>query len=158
MRFSEVNKIVESMSFHAYKKNPENGYWRPVTGDESRFQDKVYARDFDGDAFDHLNPKYNPDHALGLANANARDVMNTLGYDEEGTIPIDEFIARTTQWLQKNIGKLSPEEPSQTDATPGGMTAVSGGRDEGYMNQIVKKMNAIARDGKKLGATNVGIN
>jgi hypothetical protein len=38
------------------------------------------------------------------------------------------------------------------------MTAVSGGRDEGYMNQIVKKMNAIARDGKKMGATHAGIN
>ena len=38
------------------------------------------------------------------------------------------------------------------------MTTVSGGRDEGYLNQVVKKMNAIARDGKKLGATHVGIN
>ena len=157
MRFKEVNQIVESMSFHAYKKR-EDGVFTPVTGDESKFQDKVYARDFDGDAFDFLNPDYNQDHALNLANANARLVMDAIGYDEDDTPPIDEFIARTTQWLQKNIGNSSPEEPSQTDKTPGGMTTVSGGRDEGYLNQVVKKMNAIARDGKKLGATHVGIN
>ena len=71
---------------------------------------------------------------------------------------IDEFIARTTQWLQKNIGKRSKEEPSRVDKQPGGMTMISGGKPEGYYNRIIKRMNEIARDGKKMGATHVGVN
>ena len=88
----------------------------------------------------------------------AYDVFDTIGYDTDATIPIDEFIARTTQWLQKNIGKRSKEEPSRVDKQPGGMTMISGGKPEGYYNRIIKRMNEIARDGKKMGATHVGVN
>jgi len=70
-------------------------------------------------------------------------------------IPIDEFIARTTQWLQKAIGKPSPEQEPEVDATPGGATMIRGGMPEGYFNQVIKQMNHIARVGKENGATHV---
>ena len=76
-------------------------------------------------------------------------VMDELGYptnlEDASPFPIDEFIARTTQWLQKAIGKPSPEEPTTIDQNPGGATMIGGGKPEGYMNQMVKAHNELAR-------------
>ena len=42
--------------------------------------------------------------------------------------------------MQKNIGKRSPEEPATRD-----VNMISGGKPEGYMNQMVKAHNEVAR-------------
>ena len=142
------------MSFHAYKKDPEKGYFRMVTGDQERYKDEVYKTDFAGDPKDYINPNYDPDHDLNLSNANAYEVFDVLGYDVyDGSVPIDEFIARATQWLQKNIGKPSQEQPATQDGN-----IISGGKREGYYNDVIMRMNKIARDGKRMGATHVGAN
>jgi len=159
MRYNEIYKISESMSFHAYKKNPGENYFSMVTGDEDQYSDQVYKTDFDGDPKDFMNPKYNPQHDLNLSNHNAGEVFDVLGYDVyAGSIPIDEFIARATQWLQRNIGKPSQAQEPNVDKTPGGMTMTSGGKREGYFNDVIMRMNKIARDGKSMGATHVGAN
>tara|TARA_Y100000114_G_scaffold123493_1_gene119054 strand:- start:1228 stop:1707 length:480 start_codon:yes stop_codon:yes gene_type:complete len=159
MRFNEIKQIHESMSFHAYKKKPGDNYFSMVTGDEDQYKDEVYKTDFDGDPADFKNPNYNPEHDLNLSNYNAGEVFTELGYDVyAGSIPIDEFIARATQWLQKNIGKPSPEQEPEVSKTPGGMTSISGGKREGYFNDVIMRMNKIARDGKAMGATHVGAN
>ena len=85
-----------------------------------------------------------------MSNASMRQFLDTLGYnpdfeDNQPPVPAKEFIARTTQWLQKNIDKPSPEEPTQVDKNPGGPTMYSGGREEGYMNQQIKAHNELAR-------------
>ena len=159
MRLYELNTVTESMSFHAYKKNPGNTYFSMVTGDEDQYKDEVYKTDFDGDPADFKNPNYNPEHDLNLSNHNAGEVFDVLGYDVyAGSIPIDEFIARATQWLQKNIGKPSAQEPTTVDKRPDGPTIYSGGKPEGYFNDVIMRINKIARDGKQMGATHVGAN
>ena len=159
MRFNEIKQIYESMSFHAYKKKPGNTYFSMVTGAEDQYKDEVYKTDFDGDPADFKNPNYNPEHDLNLSNHNAGEVFDVLGYDVyAGSIPIDEFIARATQWLQKNIGKPSAQEPTTVDKRPDGPTIYSGGKPEGYFNDVIMRMNKIARDGKQMGATHVGAN
>ena len=85
-----------------------------------------------------------------MSNASMRQFLDTLGYnadfeDNQPPVPAKEFIARTTQWLQKNIGKPSPEVPTTVDKNPDGPTIYSGGRDEGYMNRQVKAHNELAR-------------
>ena len=85
-----------------------------------------------------------------MSNASMRDFLDTLGYnpdfeDNQPPVPAKEFIARTTQWLQKNIDKPSAYEPTQVDKNPGGPTMYSGGREEGYMNQQIKAHNELAR-------------
>ena len=79
-----------------------------------------------------------------MSNASMRQFLDGLGYDpnfeDMSPVPAKEFIARTTQWLQKNIGKPSPEEPATRDGN-----MISGGKPEGYMNQMVKAHNEIAR-------------
>jgi hypothetical protein len=84
-----------------------------------------------------------------MSNASMRQFLDALGYDSDfedmSPVPAKEFIARTTQWLQKNIGKPSPEEPTTIDQNPGGATMIGGGKPEGYMNQMVKAHNEIAR-------------
>ena len=80
--------------------------------------------------------------------------MDELGYttdlEDASPFPIDEFIAKTTQWLQKSIDKPSPEEEPQQDGN-----IISGGKPQGYYNQVIKQMNHIARVGKQNGATHV---
>ena len=84
-----------------------------------------------------------------MSNASMRQFLDALGYnpdfEDQSPVPAKEFIARTTQWLQKNIGKRSPEEPTTIDQNPGGATMIGGGKPEGYMNQMVKVHNEIAR-------------
>ena len=36
MRYTDIHNVTEGMSFHAYKKDPEKGYFRIVTGDQER--------------------------------------------------------------------------------------------------------------------------
>ena len=84
-----------------------------------------------------------------MSNASMRVFLDTLGYDSDfedaGPVPAKEFIARTTQWLQKNLDKPSAEIPTTVDKNPDGPTIYSGGRDEGHMNRVVKGHNELAR-------------
>ena len=84
-----------------------------------------------------------------MSNASMRQFLDTLGYnadfEDQSPVPAKEFIARTTQWLQKNIDKPSAYEPTTVDRSGGGATMYSGGRDEGHMNNVIKGHNELAR-------------
>ena len=84
-----------------------------------------------------------------MSNASMRQFLDALGYDpdfeEASPVPAKEFIARTTQWLQKHIDKPSQEIPTTVDKNPGGPTMISGGKPQGWMNQSVKVHNELAR-------------
>ena len=85
-----------------------------------------------------------------MSNASMRQFLDALGYnpdfeDNQPPVPAKEFIARTTQWLQKNIDKPSAEIPTTVDKNPGGPTMYSGGREEGHMNNVIKGHNELAR-------------
>ena len=97
MRYQEFNKtqaIRESMSFSARKQDPKTKAFMPVTGDQPRYEPDFYKPDWPYDKDPKPNPDYNPEEDLSLSNANMREVMDTLGYDAEDSIPIDEFIGR----------------------------------------------------------------
>jgi len=154
MRFRElVQAIQESMSFSAGAKGEDN-MWRSSVDSGDRYHPDVYKADYPYDAEPKPNPDYKPELDLTLSNANMRQVMDELGYptdlEDASPFPIDEFIAKTTQWLQKAIGKQSPEEEPQQDGN-----MISGGKPEGYYNRVIKQMNSIARSGKQNGATHV---
>jgi hypothetical protein len=84
-----------------------------------------------------------------MSNSSMRQFLDGLGYDpnfeEASPVPAKEFIARTTQWLQKNLDKPSQEIPTQVDKNPDGPTMISGGKPEGWMNRSVKVHNELAR-------------
>jgi hypothetical protein len=155
----KVKEILlnESMEFSAGHKDKKDGYWSSDTDPGSRFAPEFYTSDKydDGSIPPPLNPNFDPDLNLTLANANMYEVMSELGYDTEDNIPIDEFIGKTTHWLKQHIGKLSAEEPSTVEKGSQGATLISGGKEEGYFNDVIMRMNKIARIGKKRGATHV---
>ena len=159
MRIREVAKAIkEGVDFNAGHLNKEKGYWTSDTDPGSRYGDEFYKTDWPYDKEPPDNPDYDPELDLNLANANMRQVFDELGYgdDVEGmNIPIDEFIGRSTQWLRKAINKRSPEEPTTVDKSGGGATMISGGKREGYFNEVIMLMNKIARTGKQRGATHV---
>jgi hypothetical protein len=99
-----------------------------------------------------------------LSNASMREFLSGLGYgadfEDMPAVDIKEFISRTTQWLQKNLDKRSPEQEPTVDKQPGGATMISGGKPEGWMNQLVKQHNELARKIKQAHPeiTHVGFN
>jgi len=130
-RVTAAEKIEEGASMMPYFKDPKDEKQMTWT-----FPD-AWAKD------EPLDTPY-------MSNASMRDFLDTLGYnpdfeDNQPPVPAKEFIARTTQWLQKNIDKPSAYEPTQVDKNPGGPTMYSGGREEGYMNQQIKAHNELAR-------------
>ena len=84
-----------------------------------------------------------------MSNMSMREFLDGLGYDSnfEDASPVDakEFVAKTTQWLQKNIDNPSKEIPTTIDKSGGGATMIGGGKPEGWMNRQVKHHNELAR-------------
>ena len=84
-----------------------------------------------------------------MSNASMRQFLDTLGYnadfEDQSPVPAKEFIARTTQWLQKNINKPSQEIPTTVDRSGGGATMIGGGKPEGWDNRQVQHHNELAR-------------
>ena len=127
-RVTAAEKIEEGASMVAYHKHPKDDkLWTFPDG---------YTDD------EEVETPY-------MSNASMRNFLDELGYDpnfeDAGPVPAKEFIARTTQWLQKHIGKPSPEVPTTVDRSGGGATMIGGGKPEGYMNQMVKAHNELAR-------------
>lgn len=105
------------------------------------------------------NPNFKSWTAFNLSNDNAHRFMEALGYqaDNHYLIPINEFIARITQWLKKNVGKPSGAvEPVET-TFQGGAKIIDGGLPEGYLNKRMLQAAKIAREGKNLGATHISV-
>jgi len=156
---ADEQDIEEGMGFHAATFDKEKNQWDTSLDSGDRYEKDFYRTDWPQNQDPKDNPEYKPEWDIHLSNHNAREVMGELGYptdlEDQSPFPIDEFIAKSTQWLQKAIGKPSPEEPTTVDRSGGGATMYSGGKPEGYYNRVIKMMNQMARDGKAHGATHV---
>lgn len=55
------------------------------------------------------NPKYRPDMDMNLSNDNMGDMMDSLGFNNDGdssyNIPIDQFIQACQRWLKQHLDK-----------------------------------------------------
>ena len=84
-----------------------------------------------------------------LSNRSVREILDALGLDpsfeDAGPIEIDKFINISTEWLKKNIDKPSADVPTTVDKSGGGATMISGGRPEGWINNMVMTFNKEAR-------------
>ena len=84
-----------------------------------------------------------------LSNHSAREILGALGLDTDfeyaGPIEIDKFINISTGWLKKNLDKPSADVPTTVDKSGGGATMISGGRPEGWINNMVMTFNKEAR-------------
>ena len=84
-----------------------------------------------------------------LSNHSVREILDALGLDssfeDAGPIEIDKFINISTEWLKKNLDKPSADVPTTVDKSGGGATMISGGRPEGWINQMVMTFNKEAR-------------
>ena len=84
-----------------------------------------------------------------LSNHSVREILGALGLDtsceDAGPIEIDKFINISTGWLKKIIDKPSADVPTTVDKSGGGATMISGGRPEGWINNMVMTFNKEAR-------------
>ena len=129
-RITKLAGLKEGASMLPYYKDPKDEKQRTWTFPDAWQKDE------------ELDTPY-------MSNVSMRQFLDALGYDpnfeDQSPVPAKEFIARTTQWLQKNIDKPSAEIPATVDQNPGGPTMYSGGREEGHMNRVVKGHNELAR-------------
>lgn len=90
-------------------------------GDEEyKYLDSVFPKEWtdqnlgwrdlgDGDEEEIENPEYRPDLDMNLSNDNMGDLMDSLGFDNDGdssyNIPIDQFIQAAQRWLKQHLDK-----------------------------------------------------
>lgn len=170
----KIQDLMESMDLapvtkKKHKKFPQ-GVWSSAFPndwtqyydiDEVQRQGKTFM-DYEYPDEPPKNPNFREDLELNLSNANMvhimSDVLGFPGDSREGfLIPINEFIARATQWLQRSVGKLSSEVPTEITKGEGGPTMIDVGRREGYENQNILQAVKIAREGKQMGATHISV-
>lgn len=92
---------------------------------------------------------------FNVVNRNARLILGALGIDcdEGGVVEIKKFAGLCSAWLQHNIGKRSAEFESRTTKGETGPTVIDGGLREGYLNEKIHQLAAMARTGEAAGAT-----
>ena len=94
---------------------------------------------------------------LNVSNDNAHRILSSLGYAAKWGLfdaPIDEFIARTSLWLQQNIDRPSAAVPDEVHAGKGA-TLIECGLPENYLNMRIKALVDLAQAGRRLGATHL---
>lgn len=128
-----------------------------VFTDKRENQAEFWADNDDYDAEPRRNPHYRPELDLNISEANARDVIETLGLvyeDSSFTCEIDQFINRCTSYLQSRVGKQSEAITAHCvgDRNRGPMM-IDCGRAEGYMERTIRRALDLARAGKEMGAT-----
>ena len=118
-----------------------------------------YVRDVDRDvwALPHIGRPDQEDFEVDVCNANAVDLLLTLGLEPASFGVVDGAFAvfsnLVTAALRRHLGKRSPELPTVEDSEPGRMTIIHIGRNEGYIeDQLGALMKAIQR-GREIGAT-----
>jgi hypothetical protein len=102
------------------------------------------------------NPRYRPELDINLSNVNAAAVAAALGWhivDSYLEVPIDQAIAACTDYLQRHIGRRSPELPARIIA--GNPRFIDCGRREGYIEHQVHRIALMLREAKARGATHL---
>lgn len=107
----------------------------------------------------HIGREDHEDFELDVCNANAVDLLLTLGLEPASygdVMPIDVLSNLVTAALRRHLGTRSPELPTIEDAQPGRMTMIHIGRNEG---SIERKLGALAKAiqrSREIGATHFG--
>lgn len=124
-----------SMTFAAFRQNPENQHFQPIFGFNCQGED-----------------------TLNVSNANGSDIVAALGYGAEQYAmgdfgdEIQPFIARCNAWLAGNSKADAAIAPSVSQV-PGRIAIYDCGREAGYLQAKIEALLAIARRGQQAGAT-----
>ena len=84
-----------------------------------------------------------------MSNGSMRMFPDALGYNPilkiKVPVPKKEFIARSTQWLQKILANPPRKYPTQLTQNLVDPKIYTGGREEGHMNKTINYHNELAR-------------
>ena len=99
------------------------------------------------------------DHEFSLSNANAADLLDTLGIEDAFSAspwPLPCFKALLVVARRKHIGHASPAIPLTETREPGSVALMDCGRNEGYIEQKLALLSDFVNRAAELGATHVG--
>lgn len=91
-----------------------------------------------------------PEHELNVSNANARSILEWLGYSQEasgdlcGEMPARALAARCQRRLWPEARNVDAGVAPEVVQTPGRATLVECGRDAGYLNDRTQKLLHLA--------------
>lgn len=160
------------MAFYASKRSTANpaGEW-VFTDTELKQGD--YVGPEDSETF-VPNPSYRPEFNIDMSDANARLVLEALGYAVEGgswDANPQEFLARIDQWLRRNLDRPSKGIPTRVTGdvmtierivAPGTVVTeqvstnlrrfIDCGIPDGYVNRQVRRLAVFTREAIRRGA------
>jgi hypothetical protein len=94
---------------------------------------------------------------INVCEANARDILNTLGFAVEGKpVAIGVFAQLISNTLRKHLNHKSPLCEQVELIEPGKMTIIHMGRREGYIEEKIFELAKLAHRAKDAGATHIG--
>lgn len=103
--------------------------------------------DCDGD-YAHAVRDTDADPSVNVTNTNAATILDALGLSVEGEIelcgsaPAEEFLGRVL--LALAVAPSDAGVPSFVETTPGRATVYHGGRPDGYLQQRLNQLHAVA--------------
>lgn len=100
---------------------------------------------------------------VNLPGASASEVVSALEltahWDGEqgllGSVPIETFEARATAYLRNSLGRPNAPVEPRVSQLPGRAMVISGGRPQGYLQQLIMRLVRNVKEAKALGATHV---
>lgn len=96
---------------------------------------------------------------LNAANGNAADIAAaaglTLEYGIVAPLAIEQLERRCIHFLQRHVGRPDPAIAGTVSGGDGHATMIYCGRVTGYLQSQVAALLAIAREGRKQGATHI---
>jgi hypothetical protein len=99
----------------------------------------------------------NEAYEVNLCNANAHDVLQTLGLPTETEpVAINDFARVLSATLRKHIDRKSPEIRPSEDSQPGKMTIIDMGRRPGYIEEQIFELVMLTVRARQIGATHIG--
>ena len=110
-----------------------------------------------GQLFTHL-PELD-DLEVALSNANAADVLDTLGIEDSFSAspwPLPCFKALLIVARRKRLGHALPAIPVTDMREPGSMLLTDCGRDEGYIERKLALLSDLVNRAAEVGATHTG--
>jgi hypothetical protein len=154
-----------SVSFHGYCWDEANKYWTFPNGMRERMSpdmpmpkgltEQEWLDWYESEP--EANPNYDERIDCNLANANAREVLELLGFDFEGScVPVEQFINIVAAARRKRLNKQSSALTSVVQAEEGCATIIHCGRPAGYIEATLERLSVLAQAAKEYGATHIG--
>ena len=153
-----------TISFYSYVKTDTGFDFPPgVQGRLSatlmphhEYRSPEYMAWYNSDEPDPENPNYDSRLDINLANHNAADLLNELGYDmDDEPVALFAFIERLSE-ISTRFVQDDPALERYESSEKGKLCLIYSGRQAGYLRNCLNRLGLLADAAIEYGATHIG--